>query len=727
MEESKESMIQQIATELTVKEAHVKQVIAMMDEGNTVPFIARYRKEMTGGMDEVQLKELAERWAYVNQLTDRKAEVIRLIDAQEKLTDELRQAIEAADKLQIIEDLYRPYKQKRRTRATVAKEKGLEPLAEWLFALPKSGEPTEEAKTYISEEHEIETVEAALEGAQDIIAEWVADDADLRSLIRTKTIKEGSLVAEVKNQEADEKGVFEMYYDYSEPLKSIAPHRVLAVNRGEKEGILKVRVSAPDDRLTSELVRKTIRSFGSKAVPYVEVAVQDSYKRLIQPSIEREVRNELNEAGEEQAIHIFAENLRNLLLQPPMKQQIVLGVDPAYRTGCKLAVVDHTGKVLDIRVIYPTPPKSQVEQSSKVVKQLIKQFGVNVIAIGNGTASRETEQFIADTIREVEDEVFYVIVNEAGASVYSASDNGREEFPDLQVEERSAISIARRLQDPLAELVKIDPKSVGVGQYQHDVSQKKLTESLSFVVETVVNRVGVNVNTASAALLQYVAGLSKTVANNIIKKRDEEGRFNSRAELKKIPRLGAKTYEQCIGFLRIQNGKQPLDATGIHPESYKVAASILEKAAIPATDIGSDVAKERLQAMNAQALAEELNIGLPTLQDIIDAFIRPTRDPRDEVAKPLLKQDVLKMEDLEPGMELEGTVRNVVDFGAFVDIGVKQDGLVHISKLTKRFVKNPMDVVAVGDIVTVWVSSVDVQKGRIALTMLPPENQTLSS
>ncbi|WYP27153.1 Tex family protein [Alkalihalobacillus sp. FSL W8-0930] len=727
MEESKESMMQQIATELTVKVAHVKQVIAMMDEGNTVPFIARYRKEMTGGMDEVQLKELAERWTYVNQLTDRKAEVIRLIDAQEKLTDELRQAIEAADKLQIIEDLYRPYKQKRRTRATVAKEKGLEPLAEWLFALPKSGEPTDEAKTYISEEHEIETVEAALEGAQDIIAEWVADDADLRSLIRTKTIKEGNLVAEVKNQEADEKGVFEMYYDYSEPLKSIAPHRVLAVNRGEKEGILKVRVSAPDDRLTSELVRKTIRSFGSKAVPYVEVAVQDSYKRLIQPSIEREVRNELNEAGEEQAIHIFAENLRNLLLQPPMKQQIVLGVDPAYRTGCKLAVVDHTGKVLDIRVIYPTPPKSQVEQSSKVVKQLIKQFGVNVIAIGNGTASRETEQFIADTIREVEDEVFYVIVNEAGASVYSASDNGREEFPDLQVEERSAISIARRLQDPLAELVKIDPKSVGVGQYQHDVSQKKLTESLSFVVETVVNRVGVNVNTASAALLQYVAGLSKTVANNIIKKRDEEGRFNSRAELKKIPRLGAKTYEQCIGFLRIQNGKQPLDATGIHPESYKVAASILEKAAIPATDIGTDVAKERLQAMNVQSLAEELNIGLPTLQDIIDAFIRPTRDPRDEVAKPLLKQDVLKMEDLEPGMELEGTVRNVVDFGAFVDIGVKQDGLVHISKLTKRFVKNPMDVVAVGDIVTVWVSSVDVQKGRIALTMLPPENQTLSS
>lgn len=725
--EEKDSMIQQIATELTVKATHVKQLIAMMDEGNTVPFIARYRKEMTGGMDEVQLKELAERWAYVNQLSDRKAEVIRLIDAQEKLTDELRQAIEAADKLQIIEDLYRPYKQKRRTRATVAKEKGLEPLAEWLFALPKTGEPTQEAEKYISEEHEIETVEAAIEGARDIIAEWVADDADLRSLIRTKTIKEGSLVAEVKNQEADEKGVFEMYYDYSEPLKSIAPHRVLAVNRGEKEGILKVRVSAPDDRLTSELVRKTIRSFDSKAIPYVEVAVQDSYKRLIQPSIEREVRNELNEAGEEQAIHIFAENLRNLLLQPPMKQQIVLGVDPAYRTGCKLAVVDHTGKVLDIRVIYPTPPKSQVEQSSIVVKQLIKHFGVNVIAIGNGTASRETEQFIADTIREVEDEVFYVIVNEAGASVYSASDMGREEFPDLQVEERSAISIARRLQDPLAELVKIDPKSVGVGQYQHDVSQKKLTESLSFVVETVVNRVGVNVNTASAALLQYVAGLSKTVANNIIKKRDEEGRFNSRAELKKIPRLGAKTYEQCIGFLRIQNGKQPLDATGIHPESYKVAASILEKAAIPATDIGSDVAKERLQAMNVQSLAEELNIGLPTLQDIIDAFIRPTRDPRDEVAKPLLKQDVLKMEDLEPGMELEGTVRNVVDFGAFVDIGVKQDGLVHISKLTKRFVKNPMDVVAVGDIVTVWVSSVDVQKGRIALTMLPPENQTLSS
>ncbi|MCM2677031.1 Tex family protein [Alkalicoccobacillus plakortidis] len=727
LEDLKQQMIEQVALELNVQPKHAKQVIDMMDEGNTVPFIARYRKEMTGGMDEVQLKDLADRWTYVNQLADRKAEVIRLIDAQEKLTDELSKAIEEADKLQTVEDLYRPYKQKRRTRATTAKEKGLEPLAQWLFSLPKSGDPKEEATKYISEEHEIETVEAAIEGAQDIIAEWVADDADLRSLIRTRTIKEGSLKAEVKNKEADEKSVFEMYYDYSEPLKSIAPHRVLAVNRGEKEGILRVSVNSPADRLTSELVRKVIRSFGSQAVPYVEEAIADSYKRLIQPSIEREVRNELNEAGEEQAIHIFAENLRNLLLQPPMKQQVVLGVDPAYRTGCKLAVVDHTGKVLDIRVIYPTPPKSQVEQSAKVVKDLIKKFDVDVIAIGNGTASRETEQFIADVIKEIQEQVFYVIVNEAGASVYSASDMGREEFPELAVEERSAISIARRLQDPLAELVKIDPKSVGVGQYQHDVSQKKLTDSLSFVVETVVNRVGVNVNTASSALLQYVACLSKTVANNIIKKRDEEGRFNSRSELKKIPRLGAKTYEQCIGFLRIQDGKQPLDATGIHPESYKVATSILDKADIPSSEIGSAIAKDRLQTMNVQALADELNIGLPTLKDIIDAFIRPTRDPRDEVAKPLLKQDVLKMEDLEPGMQLEGTVRNVVDFGAFVDIGVKQDGLVHISKLTKRFVKNPMDVVAVGDIVTVWVTSVDVQKGRIALTMLAPENQTVSS
>ncbi|MDQ0208571.1 Tex family protein [Alkalicoccobacillus murimartini] len=727
MEEQKQAMIQQVAAELNIQPKHAKQVIDMMDEGNTVPFIARYRKEMTGGMDEVQLKDLSERWSYVNQLADRKEEVIRLIDAQDKLTDELRQAIEGSDKLQLVEDLYRPYKQKRRTRATTAKEKGLEPLAEWLFSLPKSGEPLEQAQTYISEEHQVETAEAAIEGAQDIIAEWVADDADLRSLIRNRTIKEGKLLSEVKNQEEDEKAVFEMYYDYSEPLKSIAPHRVLAVNRGEKEGILRVSVASPADKLTSELVRKVIRSFGSKAVPYVEEAIADSYKRLIQPSIEREVRNQLNELGEEQAIHIFSENLRNLLLQPPMKDQVVLGLDPAYRTGCKLAVVDHTGKVLDIRVIYPTPPKSQVEQSAKVVKDLIKKFGITVIAIGNGTASRESEQFIADIIKEQPEQIFYVIVNEAGASVYSASDMGREEFPDLQVEERSAISIARRLQDPLAELVKIDPKSVGVGQYQHDVSQKKLTDSLGFVVETVVNRVGVNVNTASSALLQYVAGLSKTVANNIIKKRDEEGRFNSRSELKKIPRLGAKTYEQCIGFLRIPDGKQPLDATGIHPESYKVAASILDKASIPSAEIGTPVAKERLQTLNTQSLADELNIGLPTLKDIIDAFIRPMRDPRDEVAKPLLKQDVLKMEDLQPGMQLEGTVRNVVDFGAFVDIGVKQDGLVHISKLTKRFVKNPMDVLAVGDIVTVWVTSVEVQKGRIALTMLEPENQTVTS
>ncbi|WP_438799885.1 Tex family protein [Alkalicoccobacillus porphyridii] len=727
MEDQKQVMIQQVSKELNIQEKYAKQVIEMMDEGNTVPFIARYRKEMTGGLDEVQLRDLAERWSYVNQLYQRKEEVIRLIDAQEKLTEELRAAIEEADKLQTVEDLYRPYKQKRRTRATVAKEKGLEPLAEWLFSLPKSGDPLEEAHSYITEENELESAEAALEGAQDIIAEWIADDADLRSLIRNRTMKEGSLTAEVKDKEADEKSVFEMYYEYAEPLRTMAPHRVLAVNRGEKEGILRVAVQSPADKLTSELVRRTIRSFGSKAVPYVEEAIADSYKRLIQPSIEREIRNELNEKAEEQAIHIFSENLRNLLLQPPMKDRIVLGVDPAFRSGCKLAVVDGTGKVLDIRVIYPTPPKQQVEQSAKVVKELIKKFGVNIIAIGNGTASRETEQFIADVIKELTDPIYYVIVNEAGASVYSASDQGREEFPELQVEERSAISIARRLQDPLAELVKIDPKSVGVGQYQHDVSQKKLTDSLTFVVETVVNRVGVNVNTASAALLQYVAGLSKTVANNIIKQRDEQGRFQSRTELKKIPRLGAKTYEQCIGFLRIQDGKQPLDATGIHPESYKVAKTILDKVDVSTKEIGTSMAKERIQSIQNQELAADLDIGLPTLKDILDAFIRPMRDPRDEVAKPLLKQDVLKMEDLEPGMQMEGTVRNVVDFGAFVDIGVKQDGLVHISKLTKRFVKNPMDVVSVGDIVTVWVTSVDVQKGRIALTMLEPENQVISS
>ncbi len=567
---------------------YILNLIELIEEGNTVPFIARYRKELTGGLDEVQIRGAVERWEYANQLHDRKVEVIRLIEEQEKLTPELKNQILGSEKLQEVEDLYRPYKQKRRTRATVAKEKGLEPLAQWLFSLPREGDIEQKASEFLTEEHELTEIEAVLQGAQDIIAEWISDDADLRKLIRQIGTREGKIGTTVKDKEADEKGVFEMYYDYEEAVRSIVPHRTLAINRGEKEGVLRVSLLFPAERILSQLQRKIIRRHGSAAVPYVEMAIEDSYKRLIEPSIGREIRNELTEKAEEQAIHIFSENLRNLLLQPPMKDRVVLGVDPAYRTGCKLAVVDGTGKVHDIAVVYPTPPRNEIEKSTQIVKQMIAKHQVEMIAIGNGTASRETEQFIANLMKELPDAIYYLIVNEAGASVYSASDLGREEFPQLQVEERSAVSIARRLQDPLAELVKIDPKSVGVGQYQHDVSQKRLSESLSFVVETVVNQVGVNVNTASASLLQYVAGLSKAVAANIVKRRDEEGRFTTRNELKKIPRLGAKTYEQCIGFLRIPNADNPLDATGIHPETYTETKALLNRIEASSSDIGTE-------------------------------------------------------------------------------------------------------------------------------------------
>ncbi|TES54451.1 RNA-binding transcriptional accessory protein [Halalkalibacterium halodurans] len=720
-----EHTIKTLAKELSLKPNYIKQVIQLLHEGNTVPFIARYRKELTGGMDEVKIREVSEKWTYANQLHERKEEVIRLVEEQGKLTDEWKKAVEQAQKLQEVEDLYRPYKQKRRTRATVAKEKGLEPLAEWLFSLPRDGDPLQEAEVYLSVEHELTKVEDVLQGAQDIIAEWIADDADLRKRIRSLGFKEGSVIAKVKKEELDEKGVYEMYYDYEEPVRTLVPHRTLALNRGEKEDVLRVTIRFPVDRIIEMSEKTFIRRFGSPAVPYVKAAIEDGYKRLIVPSIEREIRHELTEKAEEQAIHIFAENLRSLLLQPPIKGKVVLGLDPAYRTGCKLAIVDETGKVLDIQVIYPTPPRNEVEAAKKIVKKLIADYGVEMIAIGNGTASRESEQFIADLIKDLPQTIYYLIVNEAGASVYSASEIGREEFPDLQVEERSAVSIARRLQDPLAELVKIDPKSVGVGQYQHDVSQKRLNESLTFVVETVVNQVGVNVNTASPSLLQYVAGLSKTVAKNIVKKREEAGRFTARAQLKDIPRLGAKTYEQCIGFLRIMDGDNLLDATAIHPESYKVTGKLLSEVGATAADVGTEDLKKKLQALDVSAMAATLDVGVPTLKDMIDALIRPTRDPRDEVAKPLLKQDVLQLEDLLPGMELQGTVRNVVDFGVFVDIGVKQDGLVHISKLANRYIKHPLEVVTVGEIVTVWVEDVDIKKGRIALTMLRPEDQNL--
>lgn len=713
-------LLKQIATELKLSTKQIESVIKLLEDGNTVPFIARYRKEQTGSLDEVQIQTISERYTYIQNVMNRKEEVIRLIAEQDKLTDELKQKIEQAHKLQEVEDLYRPFKQKRKTKANVAKAKGLEPLAEYLLTLP-SDQIEKKAAAFINEEKEVANVEEALEGAQHIIAEQLADDPDMRKWIRSETYQKGSLVTSGKDVESDEKNVYEMYYDYQEPIKKIVPHRILAVNRGEKEGILKAAIEPPAENIRFYLDKQVLKGKQTTARPFIEAAIDDAYKRLIQPSIEREIRKELTEKAEEQAIHIFAENLRKLLLQPPMKGKRVLGVDPAFRTGCKLAVVDDTGKVHHIGVIYPHPPVQKKAEAKQKVKEIIQSSNIEVIAIGNGTASRETEQFIADLIQELDQPVSYLIVNEAGASVYSASALAREEFPDLQVEERSAISIARRLQDPLAELVKIDPKSVGVGQYQHDVSQKQLNSSLTFVVETVVNQVGVNVNTASQALLQYVSGLSKAVAGNIIKRREEIGRFTSRKELKDIPRLGAKTYEQCIGFLRITDGQDPLDRTGIHPESYKETKQFLRMMNMTPDDLGTEQLKEKMAEVKLDEAAQQLDIGTITLQDIIDQLTRPERDPRDEVPKPLLKTDVLKLEDLKQGMELQGTVRNVVDFGAFVDIGVKQDGLVHISKLSNRFVKHPLDVVSVGDIVTVWVDSVDQAKGRVALSMLKPE------
>ncbi|MEK0288347.1 MULTISPECIES: Tex family protein [Bacillaceae] len=712
-------LMKQVAKELAIKLTQVKNVIDLTNEGNTIPFIARYRKERTGALDEVVIRDILDRWNYLLNLEERKAEVIRIIDEQGKLTEDLAGKIENATKLQEVEDLYRPYKQKRRTKASIAKERGLEPLASWMMTFPETGELREEARRYINEELDVHTEEDAITGAKDIIAEMVSDDAEVRKWIRFETMKHGIIESAVKDGEKDEKQVFEMYYEYEEPVGKIVPHRILALNRGEKEGILKVSVKPDIEKIITYLKQSFIKNERSPVASEVMLAIEDGYKRLIQPSIEREVRNELTEKAEEQAIHIFSENLRKLLLQPPLKGKIVLGVDPAYRTGCKLAVVDETGKVLHIDVIYPHPPVSKKDEAENKVMGIIEKYKVEMIAIGNGTASRETEEFIADTLKKLGgSDTYYMIVNEAGASVYSASDLAREEFPDLHVEERSAVSIARRLQDPLAELVKIDPKSVGVGQYQHDVSQKKLQESLTFVVETVVNQVGVNVNTASSSLLQYVSGLSKTVANNIKKYREENGKFKNRDELKKIPRLGEKTYEQSIGFLRVVDGDEPLDRTSIHPENYPVVRRLLEKLGFSTTDIGSEKLIQRLNEVNVNGMAVELEVGQLTLKDIFDALKRPERDPRDDLPKPLLRKDVLKMEDLKPGMELQGTVRNVVDFGAFVDIGVKQDGLVHISKMSNQYVKHPLDVVSVGDIVTVWVNDVDVNKGRISLSML---------
>lgn len=712
-------IVQRVSKEVEISQKQVQNVIALVEDGNTVPFIARYRKEQTGALDEVQIRNILDSWNYLMNLKERKEEVLRLIEEQGKLTKELAAQIHQAKKLQQVEDLYRPFKQKRRTKATVAKEKGLEPLAQWLLSFPRS-DVKNEAKTYINEEAGVQSSEEAIQGALDIVAEQISDEASYRQWIRTTTVKDGIIVTSVKDPEKDEKNIYEMYYEYTEAVKRIVPHRILAMNRGEKDGILKVSIDAPTDRILSYLHKQVIKKRDSSAESYIVSAIEDAYKRLIEPSMEREIRKELSEKAEERAIHIFSENLRKLLLQPPLKGKVVLGVDPAFRTGCKLAVVDETGKVLKIDVIYPHPPVRKAAEAQNKLKKMFAEYPIEVVAIGNGTASRETEQFVADVLKEIENPVYYLIVNEAGASVYSASDVAREEFPDFQVEERSAVSIARRLQDPLAELVKIDPKSVGVGQYQHDVSQKQLNDSLTFIVETVVNQVGVNANTASASLLQYVAGLNKTVAQNIVKYRDENGKFSNRKQLKKIPRLGAKTYEQCIGFLRIIEGEEPLDRTGIHPETYGDVKKLLKKAEVKETELGTEKVKEALKHISLPEISEELRIGELTLKDIIEALVRPERDPRDELPKPLLRQDILKLEDLAKGIQLEGTVRNVVDFGAFIDIGVKQDGLVHISKLTNRYVKHPLDVVSVGDLVNVWVEDVDMKKGRVALTMIPP-------
>ncbi|RFU60640.1 Tex family protein [Peribacillus glennii] len=723
VKEKIQSLINVVAHELSFKRSQVQNVINLLQDGSTVPFIARYRKELTGSLDEVQIRSIMDRWNYLESLGNRKEEVIRLIEEQGKLTVDLRNKIEEAEKLQEIEDLYRPYKQKRRTKATVAKEKGLEPLADWIMSFPVNGNLEQRAKEFISEEKEVSSALDAISGAKDIIAEQISDEAELRKWIRAEISKKGQITTHVKNQEKDEKKIFEMYYEYEEPVQKIVPHRILALNRGEKEDVLRVSIVPNTETILNYLKKKLVKNSASITAGAVKEAIEDGFKRLILPSVEREIRKELTEKAEDQAIHIFSENLRNLLLQPPLKGKVVLAVDPAYRTGCKLAVVDETGKVLNISVIYPHPPVSKKEPAREKVISLLQEYEVEVVAIGNGTASRETEQFVAEVLQDLQATIFYIIVNEAGASVYSASDIAREEFPDLQVEERSAVSIGRRLQDPLAELVKIDPKSVGVGQYQHDVSQKKLSESLTFVVETAVNQVGVNVNTASVSLLQYVSGLSKSVAQNVIKKREEEGRFNSRKQLKGIPRLGAKTYEQCIGFLRILDGEEPLDQTSIHPENYAAVYKLLKKVGHTSSDLGTESLNKELKNIDLEEASAELGVGEITLKDIIDALMKPGRDLRDELPKPLLKQDVLKMEDLKSGMELQGTVRNVVDFGVFVDVGVKQDGLVHISKLSNRFVKHPLDVVSVGDVVTVWVEQLDIQKQRLSLTMLPPEKQ----
>lgn len=723
--ERHERIIKQVAKELSLSLKQVRTTSELLDEGNTIPFIARYRKEMTGELDENQLRSIEERIVYLRNLEDRKLEVIRIIEEQGKLTGELKQSITQAVKLQEVEDLYRPYRQKRKTRASVAKEKGLEQLAVWIWGQPKQGDVLQEAAKYINAELGVEDAESALQGAKDILAENIADDAAIRAWIRRYTLDHGMLTSEAKD--AQEESVYENYYDYRELAKKMPPHRILAINRGERESILKVGLDVQAEPAHRHMEGQIIR--GASAVQDIlRDVIEDAYKRLIAPSIEREVRGELTEKGENQAISVFSANLRNLLLQPPIHGKRVLGVDPAYRTGCKLAVVDDTGKLLEVAVTYPTPPHNKKREAAEVFHRMIKQYDIGLIVIGNGTGSRETEQFVAEIIQENGDEsLVYLIVNEAGASVYSASKLAQEEFPDLDVAERSAASIARRVQDPLAELVKIDPKAIGVGQYQHDVSQKILEESLKAVVESAVNHVGVDVNTASPSLLSYVAGVNATIAKNIVKYREENGRFTNRRQLQKVPRLGAKTYEQCVGFMRIGEGENPLDRTPIHPESYKVVDQLFKELQVALDKLGSKELSVLLSEQQPEQLAVKLDVGVPTLRDILDSLQRPGRDPREEMPLPIFRTDVLKIEDLVEGMELQGTVRNVIDFGAFVDIGIKSDGLVHISQLSNGYVKHPMDVVSVGDNVTVWVMNVDTKKGRVGLTMKKPASAQQSS
>lgn len=796
-------IIQKIKEELQVEKWQVEAAVKLIDEGNTIPFISRYRKEVTGSLNDEQLRNLDERLTYLRSLEDKKEQVLKSIEEQGKLTDELKEKILAAQTLVVVEDLYRPYRPKRKTRASIAKEKGLEPLAEYILRQEATEPVLNEAAKYASEEKEVKTPEEALQGAQDIIAEMVSDDADHRLYIRNITVEEGIVSSTAKDEKAQ--SVYEMYYNFEEPVKKIAGHRVLALNRGEAEKVLTVKVNAPEERILRYLEKKLITKENEYTTPVICAAAEDSYDRLIAPAIEREIRNDLTEKAEDGAINVFGKNLEQLLLQPPIAGKVVLGWDPAFRTGCKLAVVDATGKVLDTKVIFPTAPQNKVEESKAELKKLIKKYNVDLISVGNGTASRESEQVIVELLKELDRPVQYVIVNEAGASVYSASKLATEEFPNFDVGQRSAASIARRLQDPLAELVKIDPKSIGVGQYQHDMNQKKLSDALSGVVEDSVNKVGVDLNTASASLLEYVSGINKTIAKNIVDYRENNGRFVNRKQLLKVPKLGPKAYEQCAGFLRIPDGKNPLDATSVHPESYEAAEQLMEKLGLTMEDIkeaqkqaaakkasgrssaaqadgqkngngtvnapkkreeqkgkavrvhntntamgkalaaamggvtfdnsaqtsakqtapvaknavndAKDMSGLEKRIKNKKLLAEELGIGEITLTDILKELEKPGRDPRDDMPKPILRSDVLDMKDLKPGMILKGTVRNVIDFGVFVDIGVHQDGLVHISQITDRYIKHPLEAVSVGDIVDVQVLTVDMAKKRIGLTM----------